>query len=358
MILELLQAGQRVGVTAPTHSAISNLLDQTCEAATKRGSSLQGIQKTDGNQECRYPEVESTQSNNHVEAALAADVKLMAGTHWLWARPAMRAAVDVLFVDEAAQMSLANLVAVSAATESLVLLGDPQQLAQPSQGTHPEGAGASALQHVLGDHQTIPPELGLFLDTTYRMHPAVCRFISEIAYDDRLGSAADLEHLGIEGGAGLRFVPVSHQGNRTRSPEEALCVARIIDEVLDRHWTDAEGTDHTLTLADVIVIAPYNAHVAELRRALPTGARIGTVDKFQGRQGVLALYTMAASSPADAPRGMNFLYDLHRFNVAISRARAVSYLVCSPQLLRVLCRNPNQMQLANALARYVERAKP
>ena len=162
----------------------------------------------------------------------------------------------------------------------------------------------------------------------------------------------------VNGGAGLRFVPVSHQGNRTRSPEEALCVARIIDEVLDRHWTDAEGTDHTLTLADVIVIAPYNAHVAELRRALPTGARIGTVDKFQGRQGVLALYTMAASSPADAPRGMNFLYDLHRFNVAISRARAVSYLVCSPQLLRVLCRNPNQMQLANALARYVERAKP
>jgi len=354
MICTLLAAGRRVGVTAHTHAAITNLLREVCAVAGKREVEVRGIQKTDEGKGCDDDLIECAGDNDRVDAALSAgEVNLVAGTSWLWAREDMQSTVDVLFVDEAGQMSLANVVAVSGATDSVVLLGDPQQLAQPSQGSHPPGAGVSALQHVLGSDETIPPDRGLFLDATYRMHPSVCAFISEIAYEDRLHSAPGRELQVVDGFAGLRFVPVPHEGNRVRSPEEAATVRKVVDGLIGARWTDHEGNEHKLTPNDIIIIAPYNAHVAEVRRALPH-TRVGTVDKFQGQEGVVAVYSMASSSVEDAPRGMNFLYDLHRLNVAVSRARAVGIVVCSPELLRVLCHTPEQMRLANGVCRYVE----
>ena len=286
----------------------------------------------------------------------------MAGTPWLWARSEMRDTVDTLVVDEAGQMALANVVAVAPAARNLVLLGDPQQLAQPSKGTHPPGAGRSALEHLLGDHDTIPPELGVFLDTTFRMHPDVCAFVSEVAYEDRLRSEPGLEQQRVTSasasltGSGLRFVPVVHAGNRVASTEEAVAVGAAIDALLDGTWTDRYGESRPLTLSDVLVVAPYNAHVARLRTALGPEAHIGTVDKFQGQEAPVAIYSMATSSVADISRTVEFLYDLHRANVAVSRAKGLSILVCSPELLRVHCHNPEQMRLVNALCRYVELA--
>jgi len=209
----------------------------------------------------------------------------------------MAAAVDVLFVDEAGQMSLANVVAVSPGASSLVLLGDPQQLAQPSQGSHPEGAEVSGLAHLIGRQDTIAPDLGLFLELTYRMHPSVCQYISEIAYEGRLRSAPGMEQQTVDGFAGLRFVPVEHEDNRTRSPEEAEHVANVIASLLGGTVANRYGELSRLRLEDLIVIAPYNAQVAELRRRLPPGTRVGTVDKFQGREGMVAIYSMASSRP-------------------------------------------------------------
>jgi predicted RecB family nuclease len=354
MICTLLDRGARVGVTAHTHNSITNFLNELCKVGDERGVEVRAVQKTDEGKGCTDSRVECVDKYPKLDAVLAGGaVKVVAGTAWLWSRDEMRDTVDVLFVDEAGQMSLANVVAASGAAENIVLLGDPQQLAQPSHASHPPGAGASALQHVLRDMETIRPNCGLFLSETYRMHPAVCGFLSEIAYEGRLRSAHHRELQEVDGFAGLRFFPVEHIGNRVRSPEEAEEVCRILDRLLGRPWTDHKGAKHELTADDVVVIAPYNAQVAELHKALPD-ARIGTVDKFQGQEAVVAIYSMASSSVDDAPRGMSFLYDLHRLNVAVSRARAIGIVVCSPELLRVLCGRPEQVRLANALCWYAE----
>jgi uncharacterized protein len=308
--------------------------------------------------------VERAKTNEAVECGLQdGSFRAAAGTPWLFARAAMEGLVDVLFVDEAGQMSLANVVAISGAARSFVLLGDPNQLAQVSQGTHPDGAGASALEHVLGDSPTLPPERGLFLETTWRLHPKVCTYVSEVFYEGRLKPEASNARQQIGGttslaGAGLRHTPVLHNHNAARSSEEARRVAQAVESLLDQTWTEVKGRTRRIRLSDILVVAPYNAQVGEISRLLRDqfgeGERVGTVDKFQGQEGAVVLYSMATSTPEDAPRGMGFLYSGNRFNVAVSRARGLAVLVCSPDLLTVRCRTPEEMRLANALCRFVE----
>lgn len=363
MVVDRLQAGRRVGVTALSHKVISHLLDSICAEAERRGLVLRALQKAEPDQRTVSKAVESTTSNADVDDALAAgEIDLVAGTAWLFARPEIEGRLDDLFVDEAGQMSVANVIAASTCALNLVLLGDPNQLKQPSKGAHPEGADVSALDHVLAGATTMPLERGLFLETTYRMHPDVCRFISEIAYENRLESAPECvrQRVGGEGelsGTGLRYRPVVHAGNRTSSVEEATKVVEVFNALLGRTWTDRDGHERPLTADDILVVAPYNAQVAVLAGKLPGGARVGTVDKFQGQEAPVVIYSMATSTPAEAPRGVDFLYSLNRLNVAISRAQGMAILVCSPGLLDVVARSPEQMRLANALCRFVEMAR-
>jgi uncharacterized protein len=293
------------------------------------------------------------------------DLDVAAGTTWLWSREQFAGAADTLFVDEAGQLSLADVLAVSHAARNLVLLGDPQQLAQPSQATHPPGAGVSALEHILGDHATMPPGAGLLLDQTYRMHPELCQFTSEVFYDGRLTVAdAGLDRQMILGegelrGSGLRFRQVPHAGNTNASREEASAVAGLVRDLLSESWQDRNGARAAITPAHILVVTPYNAQIRAIRDALaaagcPTGVQVGTVDKFQGREAPVSIYSMATSSAEQAPRGLDFLYDPHRLNVATSRARALALIVASPDLLRVSCRTPRQMLLVNALCRAWE----
>jgi uncharacterized protein len=332
------------------------------EESERRGQTLRALQKAADNQRCASQQVKSTDSNADVDDALAAsEVDLVAGTAWLFARKELEGKLDFLFVDEAGQMSLANVIAAATAAANIVLLGDPNQLSQPSKGLHPEGANLSALDHVLDGAQTISDERGLFLAITWRMHPDVCSFISEVAYEGRLESAPECarQSVGGEGsmsGTGLRFVPVEHEGNRTSAVEEVAAVIECYKELLSRAWTNRDGNERPLTKDDILIVAPYNAHVAILANRLPGGARVGTVDKFQGQEGPVVIYSMATSSAAEAPRGVDFLYSLHRLNVAISRAQGLAILVCSPSLLDVKAHTPEQMRLANALCRLVELA--
>ena len=363
MIVELVKKGKRVGICATAHKAITNLVDEVCRAAAEEEVPVRIVQKCDDGEGSTRPEVERTKRNEDVETGLGGMFQVAAGTQWLFAREEMTGSVDVLFVDEAGQMSLANVVAISGAAKSLVLLGDPNQLPQVTQGTHPDGAGVSALEHVLAGAQTLPPDRGLFLETTWRLHPDVCGFISEVFYEGRLRPEAQNNKQQIGGlpplaGTGLRYEPIAHQRNAARSSEEARMVARAVEALLGQPWTDAKGKTRPIRLADILVVAPYNAQVGEishlLRDRFGEGERVGTVDKFQGQEGAVVLYSMAASSPEDAPRGMDFLYSGHRFNVAISRASGLAVLVCSPDLLKVRCRTPEEMCLANALCRFVE----
>ena len=361
MICALVQSGAKVGITATSHKVIRRLLDEVIEAAPESGVTVRCIQKPDEPQE-NQPALVFAKSNEEVFRALRSSCQVAAGTAWLWARPEASETVDVLFVDEAAQMSLANVLALSQAAPSLVLLGDPRQLEQPIQGSHPEGTSLSALDYILAGEQTIAAEQGLFLSDTWRLHPDICHFTSELFYQGRLRPIAGLERQQIRSrgrlrGSGLRYVPVEHRGNQSSAPEEADAVRTLVTDLLDASptWIDRAGTERPLGLEDILIIAPYNAQVFELRDRMP-GARIGTVDKFQGQEAPLVIYSMTTSSPADAPRGMNFLYSLNRLNVATSRARALSVLIASPALFEAECHTPEQMRMANAFCRYLEMA--
>jgi uncharacterized protein len=360
LILDLVAEGKKVGVTALSHKAIGNLLREVATAARQRGVTVGILQKARDEEACDDPDVECTNSNDEVARALAeGDAQVVGGTQWLWARPDMTGAIDVLVVDEAGQLSLANVVAMGGAPSRVILLGDPQQLSQPSKGIHPAGAELSALEHLLGDVATVPEDRGIFLGTTWRMHPDVCAFVSDAFYDGRLGAepgcAVQRVHDGPwVGGTGLRWSPIAHVGNRVTSAEEVDEVRRGVDALLGRPFTDRSGTVRPLTLDDILVVAPYNAHVARLAEALPEGARVGTVDKFQGQEAPVVIFSMATSSADDLPRGLDFLLSLNRLNVAISRAQALAVLVFSPALLDVRARSVRQLQLVNTLCRFSE----
>ena len=369
MILELVKAGKRIGVSAVSHEAIRTLLRAVCDVAENQG--LAGFKCLHrGSPKDSNPEaIHAVESNSRVaDLFLHGDYSLLGGTAWLWARPEFRDSVEVLFIDEAGQMSLADVLALSAAAKSLVLLGDPQQLEQPQQASHPPGTQASALEHLLGGAKTIPPERGLFLHQTRRLHPQICAFTAEAFYENRLNSAPGLERQALIavpgsaaerfGTAGLVYVPVEHDGNQARAQEEVDAVAAIAAALTsgDVTWRDQLGAEAPLTRADLMVVAPYNAQVTALSAAL-RDVRIGTVDKFQGQQAPVVIVSLTTSTPDDAPRGMDFLYSANRLNVATSRARGLCILVGNPRLFEPHCRTPQQMRLANAFCRYRELAR-
>jgi uncharacterized protein len=361
-IVELVRAGHQIGVTANSHAVITNLLADVVLCAEKEGQKIQISQKSDEGGGLDHPWV-TQRSNNEQMVGDLASANVLAGTGWLFSRAEFDQSLDYMVIDEAGQLSLANVAAVGTAARNLVMMGDPNQLAQPSKGTQPPGVDVSGLSHLLGEADTMPPELGLFLDHTHRLHPEICAFISEVFYDSRLASLAGCERQTVGGdgalaGSGLRWRPVEHEGNRTSSTEEAEVVRQLIVDLVGRIWTDRDGNQHALGVDDILVVAPYNAHVSLLGQVLPNGVRIGTVDKFQGKQAPVVIVSLAASTAEDVPRGMEFLYSRNRINVAVSRAKALSIVVASPALLSAQCRTVEQMRLVNGLCRFVELAEP
>ncbi|MBA1146677.1 TM0106 family RecB-like putative nuclease [Ectothiorhodospiraceae bacterium WFHF3C12] len=360
MICRLVEQGKKVGITANSHKVIRNLIEKVLEASDEMGLAVQCTHKI-SEKEPDQDRIILTKDNKELFGALnEGQCQVAGGTSFLWSRAEAEETLDVLVVDEAAQMSLANVVAVSQAARTLILLGDPQQLDQPMQGTHPDGTGVSCLEHILGEYHTISKDRGLFLERTFRLHPEICEFDSELFYDHKLVAQEGCEQQVIRAsgplsGSGLRYLPVAHEGNKSSSIEEASAVERAVHAILegDPHWTDRDGAERSLTLDDIVIITPYNAQVFEIQQRLP-GARVGTVDKFQGQEAPVAIYSMATSSHADAPRGMEFLYSANRFNVAISRAKCLAVLVASPQVFEADCRTPRQIQLANAFCRFLE----
>ena len=362
MICELVRLGKTVGITANSHKVIRHLIDKTIEAADDMGVDLHCRHKADELEE-NQPRLSFTKDNGKLLGAIGNGVDVGGGTAWLWSREDAFETIDVLFVDEAAQMSLASVLAVSQAAKAVVLIGDPQQLDQPTRGSHPDGTGCSALDHILGGKQTIEPEQGLFLKETWRLHPDICAYTSELFYDGKLTARHGLDRQVVNAadsvsGAGLYYLPVEHEGNQNCSPEEAQAIETLVNGILgnDASWVDRDGIVNPITLGDILIIAPYNAQVFEIQQRIP-GARAGTVDKFQGQEAPIAIYSTATSSHADAPRGMEFLYSLNRLNVATSRAKCLSIIVSSPQVFEAECRTPRQIQLANAFCRYLELSK-
>ena len=354
-IVELLQRGRRIGVASHTHKAVNRLLEEVVKHAQERRISFRGAKKcTYDEHRCNLPMMDDVFDNDDV----AGQHRLVAGTAWLFADPDLDQSLDVLFVDEAGLVSLGNLVAMGLAARNLVLVGDQMQLAQPIQGVHPGRSGMSALEHLLEGHATVPPERGVFLELTRRMHPDVCRFISEAVYETRLQSypGTERQRLILSAGAdpalkasGLTFVPVSHVDCRQKSEEEGHRVRELFASLLNQGWVDPQKGERPLGVNDILVVSPYNIQVNHLQSILPAGARVGTVDKFQGQEAPVVIVSMTASSAEDIPRGMEFLYSRNRLNVAISRAKSLAIVVASPLLLEAPCSRVEQLNLVNTL---------
>ena len=339
-IVALLRAGKRIGVSSNSHKAINKLLSEAEERAAESRFRFRGAKKGNkGSPETEFDSLNITTltSSEDVEPAH----RLVGGTVFHFCREDQRAAYDYLFVDEAGQVSLGNLVAMAGAAANIVLVGDQMQLPQPVQGVHPGETGLSSLEYLLEDKATVPEDHGILLNETRRLHPALCAFISDAIYDGRLEAhpSTSERHLVFRAGAhsalqpaGLSFVPIAHDGCTQSSRAEAEAVAQLVSE-LRSHKIVRSGKASPITLEDILIVAPYNLQVNLLRALLPQGAQVGTVDKFQGQEAAVVIVSMTTSKGVDAPRGTEFLFNPNRFNVAVSRAECLAIVVHGAELL-------------------------
>ncbi|WP_246729309.1 TM0106 family RecB-like putative nuclease [Rhizobium ruizarguesonis] len=359
-ILTLVRQGHRVGVASNSHEAIRNML-MGCLAAQDDGDPVPGLcigHKVSSGED-GYPEdwtgvIRSTANDD----SLWSRAQVIGGTAFFFARPEHEQALDWLFVDEAGQVGLANMVAMGRCARNIVLVGDPRQLPQVIQGAHPTPANLSCLEWMLGEHATIPPDRGIFLPVSRRMHPDVCGFISRQVYEGRLNSHPDTAVQAVRGAsfpkAGAFWVPVAHEGNAQIAAEEVAAIDAAINDLLSGSWTDKDVRTRALGPADIIVVAPYNAQVNALQDALPAAMRVGTVDKFQGQEAPVCLVSMTASSIEETRRGMDFLFSLNRINVAVSRAKGLALVFGAPRLRDAKCDTLEQMRLVNTLCALPE----
>ncbi len=333
----------RIGVVAQSHAVVENLFRDVIAA----GVDPLLVAKKKHGADATWQEIDEKEYPGFIADH---DGCVVGGTSWDFANAGRvpRGSLDLLVVEEAGQFCLANTVAVSAAARNLLLLGDPQQLPQVSQGTHPEPVDTSALGWLIDGRHTLPPELGYFLDLSYRMHPDVCAAVSRLSYDDRLRSVTEVTAARRLDGhrPGVRVLPVDHDGNSTDSPEEADAIVAEIGRLIGASWLDEHGR-RTLTQDDVLIVTPYNAQVVLLRERLDAeglaSVRAGTVDKFQGQQAPVVFVSMTASSIDDVPRGIAFLLNRNRLNVAVSRAKYQCVIVRSPLLTEYLPGTPDRL---------------
>jgi predicted RecB family nuclease len=358
VIVELMRRGKTVAVASNSHKAINNLLEAVEKVATESKFEFNGVKKSSGPETCLNGiYIEDAYSS----AAIAESVEqysLVAGTAFLLSASGFEQKFDYLFVDEAGQVSVTNLMAMSTCASNLVLLGDQMQLGQPIQGVHPGESGLSALDYLLMGESTIAPNAGIFLADTWRMHPDVCQFISDAVYDSRLVAVPEntnqrlvltaSTHPALRS-TGVVFHEVEHDACSQRSEVEADLIAEVFQSLLKQTFVNKKGVESPMGIANILVVAPFNQQVNLLKRKLPVGARVGTVDKFQGQEAEVVLVSMTTSSGEYLPRDIEFLYNKNRLNVAVSRAKCLAIVVANPRLLDVDCKTPEQMALVNTL---------
>ena len=364
IIQALIARGRRVGITSNSHKAISHLLGKVAELLLADGMPGQVIQVNRNRDDTMSAYANVTQIPSAGALVMTDNVVLIGGTAWTFAHPQLTDQLDTLFVDEAGQVALANLVAMSPSARNLVLLGDQMQLGQPIQGSHPGDSGRSALDYWLDGHAVVPPDRGIFLPTSWRMHPRICDFVSAMVYADRLQAepSTALRVVKVPDGAerlcvdaGLFFVPVVHDGNSRSSEEEAEMIRALARELLGREKTDTSGTViGTISWDDMLFVAPFNVQVHLLQQVLGEDAKVGSVDRFQGQEAPIVFVSMCASAADESARGIDFLFNKNRLNVAISRAQSLAFVVGNPALARTEVKTLEQMTQVNLFARLCE----
>lgn len=362
IIAELVKKGKKIGISSNSHKAINNLLISTAEYCLKEG--VTGHFACTRNTDSAIEDLKiSVLENKGIQSFLKPGC-VVGATAWGFSREDLEGTFDYLFIDEAGQVSVANLIAMSRATSNIILMGDQMQLGQPSQGSHPEDSGLSILDYLLHSTPTIPDSMGVFLGTTYRMHSAVNQFISEAVYESKLETVPENDEqlisvpVGYRGllnkEAGIITVPVMHEGNTQASDEEVEQIACLAHELLGRTFNAKNGKQRIIDWEDILFVAPYNYQVNKLKATLGDKARVGSVDKFQGQEAPVVFLSMCASSAHESPRGLNFLFDKNRINVAVSRAQCMAIIVYSPALLESIPANIEQITMMNMFCQLVK----
>lgn len=361
IIAELLKSGKKIGISSNSHKAINHLLLTTMQYCQHKGITAHFVytKEDEALERQQAKRVENAQLHNQIQNAC-----VLGTTAWGFAREDMTNQLDYLFVDEAGQVAVANLIAMSRSAKNMILMGDQMQLGQPLQGTHPLESGSSILDYLLRDQATIDNSMGVFLSESYRMHSAVNQYISEYIYDGKLHAHPDndqqLIHLPndyqgeLNKEAGVVFVPVHHQGNTQASDEEVDKIKSLVDELLTRKLTTKEGETRQVTWQDILFIAPYNHQVRKLQDELGSQAKVGSVDKFQGQEAPIVFLSMCTSDAGEAPRGLDFLFNKNRLNVAVSRAKSLAIIVASPQLQITKVNSVEQLKKVNLFCGLVQ----
>ena len=360
IISALVKNGMRVGIASNSHKAINNLLIRAALCCEKQGIKGQFVKVS------RHDEPELTESKLITTAQSSKNLKItnslsvVGGTAWTFASDVLENEIDFLFIDEAGQVSIANLIAMARSAKNIVVMGDQMQLAQPIQGGHPGDSGKSVLDYFMNSQATVPDTHGIFLPTTYRMHPKICSFISSAVYEGRLESSTGCEIQSVDitaskflhTGSGIQYLGCDHEGNSQASDEEVALIVNIYNDLLGRSFTDKHGSKRKLNPADILLVAPYNLQVRKLQEALGDEARVGSVDKFQGQEAPVVILSMCASDSTGG-RGIDFLFNKNRLNVAVSRAQALAVVVAHPSLATTFTLNAENIKMINMFARLV-----
>lgn len=370
VIGRLVAAGWKVGIVAQSHAVVENMLlgclknGQVDPDAVAKGA---GKSQTP---DFPWREVSTADVTQFMDEHGG---RIFGGTAWDFAsdRKFRRESLDLLVIDEAGQYSLANTLAVARSAKNLLLLGDPAQLPQVTQGAHPYPVDESALGWLSAGRSVLPDEFGYFLDMSWRMHPALCAPVSQLSYEGKLASAPVGEQRFLDGWEpGVYLRTVEHSGNSTFSSEETAEVVAIAQSFIGHLWAphrERQEQASPLKAQDIIVVAAYNAQVDMIRDALVEagltdtegkGVRVGTVDKFQGQEAPVVIVSMAASSAGDSPRGTDFLLLPNRLNVALSRGMWAAVVVCSSRFTDFLPASPESLAHLGAFIRLGQATRP
>ena len=359
VIYNLLKDGKKIAITSNSHKVIHNLLDRIEENAINEKFEYKGLKKSSSsNKDSKYETANIKSLDKILDIK---EIQLLAATRFELAKDAYDQVFDFIFIDEAGQISIADTIASTLCAKNIILIGDPQQLPQPSQIIHPDNSGNSILEFLLDGKNTVLDDYGVFLNDTRRLHPKICSYISERFYDSRLNSHEEASNRKIEiknssfnlNNPGISIITTDHEFNTQKSEEEGEIIKNLYKDLLKAKFS-SDDLKRKIELSDILVVAPYNVQVNYLQQILPKNSRVGTIDKFQGQEAPISIISMISSDQESVPRGINFLFSPNRLNVAISRAQVMSIVIMNKKLFSSFANNINQLSMINNFARLKE----
>ena len=375
IIVELLKKSKNIGITANSHKVIHNLLTKVEEIAENDNFSFEGWHRTGSGVESHFPDgkfIKNAMSKKMMDGIFSeiqigeTAGKLFSGTKWCFSSEYCSQKLDYMFVDEASQLSVADIVAVSLSSKSVVIIGDQQQLGSPTAALHPGESGKSIPEYLLEDKDTIPADRGVFIEKSHRLHPKICSFISENFYEGRLKSHDSTEKRRIifnaKGNtlpeAGIRFIDAKHKEIcRQKSVDEGKLVKDYYNNIFGSIFTDENNKEKKLGIEDILIVAPFNVQVNYLKDILPKNARVGTIDKFQGQEAPATIVSMTTSDAESLPRNISFYFSRNRLNVGLSRSKSLSIIIMNKKILEISCRKIEHIRLVNTFMKLLEYEK-